>query len=117
MDTFNYSKFDEYDRETAIIQITMDSLHGCYISGCTSIYYVDAYDGSEKDEVYEYRYHFDSEELRALIKHLKSDFSSYYLDKTEAVRSLSHIVSMIIKKEFDFSSRMPGTLHEYAYFY
>lgn len=114
MDTFNDSRFDEFNRELASIRITIDPFHGCSISGCTTIHYVDYYDGIEKDEVYEYRYHFTSEEFKALTDRLKIDFSSWFLDAVSSNDPLINTVADIIKKRFDFSARMPGTLHEYA---
>lgn len=114
MNIISSSRFDEYDNETANIKITIDPVLGFSIEGYTNIHYVDPYDGKEKNESYDYNYHFDTEEFRALADFMKVDYPSYFSEQATDADSLDGKISLIIKEEFDFSADSPGVLHEYA---
>lgn len=117
MATFCDSKFDEYDNETANIIITIDPVRGCSIKGYTNTHYVNPYDGNEKNEPYDYHYHFEPEKFQALTNHIRVDYPSYFSEQTADTYSLTEAVTLVIKEEFDFSASIPGRLHKYADFY
>ena len=114
MNIFCSSRFDEYDNETAQIEITIAPVLGCSIEGYTNIHYVNPYDGNEKDETYVYNYYFDPEEYQSLTDYIKADYLYYFSGQTANADSLVSTVALIIKEQFDFSANMPGGLHRFA---